>query len=74
MPKFYIQSGAQRCITLADYHVQAAADAVHGWRLQRRKMGRRVRVSEVGFEFDGDHPGHRDDAEFSLGYIKELLR
>lgn len=74
MAKFYIISGANQRIVLADNAPSAAALCVAHWHSQKRKLGKSVRVSEVGFDFDTDYAEHLEDAVFSTHYVKALLR
>lgn len=74
MTKFYVSSGTNHRIVLAENSPSAAAQCTHLWRSQKRKLSKSIRVSQVGFDFDSDHPDHLEDAVFSTSYIKALLR
>ena len=74
MPKYYIHSGNATRIAVDMNAVQAAANAVYTWKMTGEKIGKSIRVSEVGFDFDGDHPHHKLDCIFSANYVRALLK
>jgi len=72
--KYYIKSGKNKMLMIANTPFAAAMQCVSAWRRKKNKMEISVRVSEVGFESDSDHPHHVLDIIFPTNYIKGKLK
>lgn len=72
--KYYIQSGSSTMVLQKDHAVQAAVSAFNYWRKCKQKTNDYIRVSEIGFDFEGENPLHANDSVFTYKYIKALSR
>lgn len=55
--------------------MDAAVLCLKQWLQARLKIGKRIRVSEVGFEYSSldPHPDHFQDLDVSTSFVKNLI-
>ena len=74
MAKYYVKCGRNRRVLNADSAVKAAMLSVSTWKLEERKLESSVRVSEVGFEANGDSPHHEMDVVLPTMFVKRQIK
>lgn len=72
MAKYYVSSGKCKLLVSSAYPVLAATFAVYTWQVAKKKFGKIVYVSEVGFQ-GGEHPHHEKDHAIDVNFIKNLI-